>query len=193
MKTIRVAEYKYTGKPLNWAISAWTGLFNPGTPRYSHTEIWIPDENGLFGGYDGHLHGGYEGQYFGECFTSTMRGDWNGTVIRPASEVLTHSRRWDYFELEVEDVDYKEAVHLARVAAANNDGYDSPGLVSFFLPIRFGSGTKDICSEVALDFLRWCGIFTKDKMPSPRRLAAWIMQLGFKPIPLLSDSNRYHF
>ena len=117
MKTIRVAEYKYTGKPLNWAISAWTGLFNPGTPRYSHTEIWIPDENGLFGGYDGHLHGGYEGQYFGECFTSTMRGDWNGTVIRPASEVLTHSRRWDYFELEVEDVDYKEAVHLARVAA----------------------------------------------------------------------------
>jgi len=170
MKTIRVLEYKYTGKFLNWAISAWTGLFNWNTPRYSHSEIWWPDEFGKFFNSTGIV---------GECFTSTMRGDYNGTVIRPARSVIKYAGRWDYFEIEVDDPKFKSAECWARIAAKRNKGYDKPAVMSFFLPIRFGSSSKDICSETAYSFLLQCGVFEVAKIPSPRRLAKWLMKLGY--------------
>lgn len=166
MKTFRVLSYRAErdGHCLDDGISLWTKLFNWKTPPYSHAEIWLLDED--------------------KCFTSTMRGEWNGTVIRPASEVLTHPERWDYFEIQVEVAVYNAAVQKARLAAEANKGYDKPALLSFFFPIRFGSKGKDICSEVTERFLVWCDVFDKETKPSPRRLARNLMRLGYRPIHL---------
>ena len=103
-------------KLLDNLISGWTGLFNWGTIRASHVEIWVADETKksplcehgfcrrgtVFadGSRESHL-------WLGTCYTSTMRGDDNGTVKRPASGVLTHPERWCYVEVEVEELSCK--------------------------------------------------------------------------------------
>ena len=172
MASFRLLEYKNTDRWLNWSISAWTGLFNPGTPPYSHAEIYWPDEDGNWDN--------------GECFTSTMRGEWNGTVIRPAYEVLDHPENWDFFQFDdVDLVKFEAAKGLARIAANQNHGYDKPALLSFFLPFRFGSKKHDICSEVCERFMYHTGILPSATMPSPRRLASKVMERGYKPQPLL--------
>ena len=177
MKTIRLLNYKYTGKPLNFAISAYTKLFNWNTPPYSHSEIWFPGSaSDCFVDSLG---------FHGSCFTSTLRGKVNGTVIRPASQVLTHPSRWEFFEIPVEDTVYDQVYTKARAAALANEGYDKPACLSFFLPVRFGSGSRDICSEVTYRALCWAGIFSKPAMPSPRRQAKWLMALGYEPKQLV--------
>ena len=173
MKHIRVLNYKYTGKWLNWSISIWTGLFNKGTPPYSHSEIWFHREDRFKSKVD-------ETVFTGECFTSTMRGDVNGTVLRSAYMVVKHPERWEYFEISVEDNVYDQVYTKAKTAALANEGYDKPALLSFFFPVRFGSGVKDICSEVTYRALCWAGIFKKPAMPSPRRQARWLMDLGYE-------------
>jgi hypothetical protein len=168
--SVRLLQYKNTDRWLNWAISSYTGLFNPGTPPYSHAEIWWPgkDDEGLVD------------WYAGECFTSTMRGDLNGTVIRPVYEVLDHPENWDYCQFDnINPIKYQAAIGLARIAAKQNQGYDKPALLSFFFPVRFGSRKADICSETSERFLYHCGILPKATMPSPRRLARKIINSGY--------------
>ena len=95
MKKIRILLYKTPWKPklkylVNWLISLRTWS------KWSHIEIWTPDERLLFIGQD-HLM--KTKNFYGDCYTSTMRGEANGTVKRPASEVLKHPGNWDYSEI----------------------------------------------------------------------------------------------
>lgn len=191
---IRALHYradKNDGHKLDDRIAWWGGVWNPGTEPYSHSEIWIPDYpikgNGceenqwtypkfLGPGEDG--TGEFGIQYMGKCFTSTMRGEQNGTVIRPASEVLKNPHRWDYTEIEVEDDFANMAIARARTAVRNNQGYDKPAIASFFWPWRFGSKSKDICSEVSKRFCMWCNIVDNCKIESPRRWSRTLTRLG---------------
>ncbi len=168
---IRVLFYKAMrdGHIVDDGISLWTKLFNWNTPPYSHVEIWWP----LCGSFSK-----------GFCFTSTMRGEDNGTTVRPASEVLTHPERWDYVEILVDDDIANMAIARAREAAHNNKGYDKWALASFFGFRNAGSEGKDICSEVAYMFLVWCFVFFSKGRPSPRRLYKWLKKLGYRARPL---------
>ena len=103
MDFVRVLFYK-AGKDrtiIDNLISGYTGIFNPGTGPYAHTEIWWPDKDGRF------LNEGSDGcglfftGFAGECYTSSMRDGGVGTIVRPASEVLTHPERWDFAEIVI--------------------------------------------------------------------------------------------
>ena len=173
MTTIRIPFYiaGFDGHLLDNAISIWTKFFNWGTPPVSHTEIWWTDVGKFFAS--------------GECYTSTMRGKSNGTVIRSVWEVIQNPKRWLYFELCVPDEEFLFAKENARIAVENNQGYDKWTIASFFWFKRFGKSNQEICSEVAYSFLYDCGVFTtKGLCPSPRRLCRWLMNLGLKPIYL---------
>ena len=184
---MKIRELYYrAAKDKHWldnGISTWTKIFNWGTGPYSHAEIWWPDE-GEF-----KEHAFVDDEYIGECFTSTMRGKDNGTVIRPAREVLKHPERWDYIEREVPDDIAREAIHNARVAARNNQGYDKACIAGFFLPWRIRSKDKDICSEIAQKFLVWIKIFPKYKVWSPRRLSKRSVSKGGVIRPLVKKEK----
>ena len=183
---LRVLFYRAErdGHWLDDGISLWTKLFIWKTKPYSHCEVWWPDAEGRF------LNEGSDGVglfftgFAGECFTSTMRGKHNGTVIRPAYTVLTHPERWDYCEILVSDNVGEMAKENARLFAENNEGYDLLCILGFFLPWRLRSYDKDICSEVVQKFLCWCRVFSEFKVWSPRRLSAKLIEKGYKIVPL---------
>ena len=180
---IRIAYYiaAKDGKWLDNFISGWTKIWNPGTLPFSHCEIWMSDRENRFNCW---LMGG---DYTGECFTSTLRPPAKGTVLRPASDVFTHPKRWYITEIEVEDNLYRIARNWAKIRVACNKGYDKMTIASFFWPWRFGRGKEQaICSERCYQFMCECGIFTdKTKCPSPRRLYSWLADIGYKTKPLV--------
>ena len=191
MKTFRVLFYKSKvgdGKWIDNAISLWTMFFNWGTKNYSHCEVWLPDENGEFQEPDWD-----EGKYsfVGQCFTSTMRDKIDGTVIRPASEVLKHHERWDYCEGEAEDADYENAVAWAYAKVAENEGYGKRTIGRFFMPIwlfkllRLEEENKDICSEVAEMFCIIAKWICEKLFRSPRRLSRKLIKKGYVIKPLV--------
>lgn len=176
---IRVLYYRAErdGHVLDDGISAWTWLFNPGTGPYSHVEIWIP-----------HPDFGFEYKtivgYTGMCYTSTMRGEDNGTVMRSADKVLKHPERWDYTEIDVEPRLVAHAVQMAEARVERNQGYAKVAIAGFFLPIRIQSKDKRICSEETQHFLVWCEVFHDYATWSPRRLSRKITDLGHEIKPL---------
>ena len=177
MDSVRVLFYKAArdGKIIDNAISIHTWLPNPGTGPYSHTEIWWPDEDG-----------NYEN---GECYTSSMRNGGVGTVIRPASEVLTHPERWDFVEIVISrEPVLATAIELAREAVVNNKGYDLLAILSFFLPFRVHSRKKQICTEAVQTFLYNCGIFTRIHVFSPRRISKRLIEMGYRIRPLSTEA-----
>ncbi len=110
-----------------------------------------------------------------ECFTSTMRGELNGTVIRPASEVFVRPERWMVIKMYKMDFIFNRAWSLAVVAAKYNKGYDKKCIIGFFLPWRIHDKLKNICSEAVQMFLVWCGTFVILKVWSPLRLVRKIL------------------
>ncbi len=178
-------------------ISLWTGLFNWWTPGYSHVEVWIQDENGDFviPTYTPNFYRGPSAEDFlnvGTCYTSTMRGDDNGTVSRPASTVFTHPKRWEYIEFEVTDESFEAAKAWADERVKNNKGYSKRDLLRFAMPLwllkrlKIADPAREICSEHgegwAIRLLRtgplfWyfrgaigLGLLDKILIRSPRRL-----------------------
>ncbi len=137
-------------------ISLWTGLFNPFTPGYSHWEGWVPRENGgqfvQFKQIPDDIYGEIAG-YFGTCYTSTMRGNDNGTVSRPASTVFTHPERWEYIEFEVTDESFEEAKAWADERVAGKHKYSMKDIRRFFMPLwllrklKWDDPDREICSE----------------------------------------------
>ena len=184
---IRVLFYKHNHPFVNLAIQVWTGLFNWRTKPYSHCEIWVPDGKGRFGGgfiYDP----SFAVAYGGTCYTSTMRGEYNGTVKRPAGEVLNHPDRWDYFEIEISDFDYKRLLIDMDSDCSVNDGYGVRMLLQFFNPfakMRVQDARYPVCSgrvqkwlvkNIAQFIRAWC----KQMLWSPRRLSRKLVKLGYK-------------
>lgn len=149
---------------LDDAISWWTWLFNPGTPGYSHVVVWVPGKDGYFD-FEAmerrHSDDDYEtvdAGFLGICYTSTMRGDNNGTVSRPASEVFTNPKRWEYLEFEVTDESFEEAKADADAKVKKNIGYAMRTIARFFMPLpmlkwplirklKLDDPEREICSE----------------------------------------------
>ncbi len=135
-------------------ISLWTGLFNWFTPGYSHMSVWIESDFRDFKAYVlDYEHKAKFLSFTGTCYTSTMRGDDNGTVSRPASAVFTNPPRWEYMELEVTDESFEEAKAWADERVRLNKGYSKRDLLRFAMPLWMLKGLKiadpdrEICSE----------------------------------------------
>ncbi len=135
-------------------ISLWTGLFNWWTPGYSHWEGWTAGQNRNFKIFSHDIDSEMTHPIFvGTCYTSTMRGDDNGTVKRPASEVFTHPKRWEYIEFEVTDESFEVAKAWADERVKNNKGYSKRDLLRFAMPLwmlkklKIADPDREICSE----------------------------------------------
>jgi hypothetical protein len=115
-----------------------------------------------------------------------MRGDDNGTVMRPASKVLKNPKRWFYYELECDDADFDMAMLWAETACKNNKGYGKRTLLKF-IGINWIDKLRKICSQISYKWGVLCENFPMPKgkddgkfVISPRRLAAMCEKLGLE-------------
>lgn len=215
MKTFKIAWYKAKigdGKVLDDGISAYTTFFNAlglvvclqfkmawqvVKRRYSHVEIWWPDKDGNFRvgkrkNNKRFLRGRYihsmEYSCVGECFTSTMRGNYNGTIIRPASEIFKHPKRWDITTITISDKNFERAKNWAIYQAVHNLGYNKKTIGSFFNPFRKtkkpDETEQNICSVASQGFSWMAGLFKIWHIWSPIKFWWKINKLGFKTEPL---------
>ena len=163
MKVI-VASYKYTGKPLNWLISAYTGIFNPMSDPSSHVEMVMP----------------MMGKYM--CFSSTNRDGAKGTRWEDPQKVFKHPDRWKFYEKEYTD---EQILDMVKKADSILDlPYDWWGIAGF--GTLFGQVLNDkekwYCSEAC-----WFMIDKWIKRISPRRFCVWIVtKLKFRPVRYLT-------
>lgn len=161
----RVLFYKSKWGDGHWIdnlISLWT------RSKYSHVEIWLPNEIGKFRGNLGRI--------YGTCWTSTMRGEDNGTVMRDASGVIQNPERWDYIEL---DVIFVEQMMLYMEGAVNNNmGYSKWDLLKFASLYHFDDKTRNICSEFCNNALFFAMILKKFGIVSPGKLHKILTKLG---------------
>lgn len=201
MKKFRVVFYKAKwgdGHKIDNLIDIWTMLINlPYVTyksklnfkevrkfikefNYSHVEKWEP-------------YGTYRiprscDWWNGKMSTSTMRdAPYNGTIERPAREVLIHVDRWDAAEFEVNLISYMTAHEWELNELDNNLGYAKEDLLKFFPVVRYFAEDprRNICSEFVHNFMVKCGIFLKFRVLSPR-LLAWLIykDLGKKIVPV---------
>ena len=154
-------------------ISWWTWPGNIGTGPYSHVEVWLPDEDGRFGvTYEDLEWEVPRKAYIGTAFTSTMRGENNGTVKRPASKVLKHPERWDYKEFEIDENLYLQGKYWMNKKVRDNKGYSFRDIGKFFGLGFLADESRDICSEFGHNY----GVIIMLLKPpfnvvSPRRLS----------------------
>ena len=204
MNKIRVLFYKtkIDGKFLDNGISDWTWLlaFVRGDWKalkydYSHMEIWLEEQEGYgFASVEFNDTGTAPEtiHYLGQCFSSTTRGSANGVRFAPASEVLKHPERWDYIEIDLDEVygymfnaegdefaDIRACYGNKRIADAMSwakkqlgKPYDYKGILGFFWPKPIHHPDKWYCSEICMQFLKIAWITDKRyKRISPRRSA----------------------
>lgn len=154
-------------------ISWWTWPWNIGTPPYAHVEAWLPDKWQTFFQVDN--------KYSGVCYSSTMRGEANGTRKEFAQVILRNPSRWDYIEVEIEEDLYYAMKAWMDIQVDHNQGYDFKAILSFFWPKRFHNGDKYICSEFCYCAAVYAGIFSLPfKVVSPRRFARMLVRAGHR-------------
>jgi len=181
-KKIRVLFYvtpKFKWKYLvNWLITIWTWC------RYSHCELWTPSEAA-------HNKGDFVNQnrvtrclepcdYYGTCYSSTMRGDDNGTRSADASLVLKHPENWIYFEIPVTDEQYSLLTTEMTHDVIYNEGYSRWDLLKFISPIHFPDSKRNICSEAVNNWLVTIGILKGWGIVSPKKLYKKLRKIGYK-------------
>ncbi len=193
MKKFRVLHYKsgIDGKVVDNAIGFWTKLMNLWDwktwflPAYSHSEIWVPDENGVFS-----IPHGPSTFYFGTCYSSTMGqirtegAQVNGTRKLLASVMLKHPERWDYTEFEVRDTAFTLGDDYMENEVGLNEGYAKRDISKFFPIIRHfvkQDKRRNICSEFVHNACVMFRVLLRPfKVISPLRLARkmpWIRNL----------------
>jgi len=151
--------------------------------NYSHVEEWSPDDVGLFSNIP--TYADPAPILYGECYSSTTRGEANGVRFAPACEVLHNPERWDYIEFDVPD----NLVRTVKPLLRNKVGrkYDFSGIYGFALPWNPQNPFKEYCSELCC-WTAWlyCILMGKlIKRISPRRLAKLLVQAGGVIKPLL--------
>ena len=179
MKRIRCLFYIGKGTAINKTISAWTWTWNMDTPldlAISHGEIWTADEAGTFWHDTVYSKAGdplYLARYAGDCWTSTLRDDAKGTVVRDARLVLTHPEHWIYQEFEVPERNeltieqerdwifsvfdapyisrgtYSDGLAYMQYEVDNNQGYATRDLYKFVPVLRhiIRDKERNICTE----------------------------------------------
>lgn len=202
-KKLRLLFYRpqADGKWIDNAIAAWTRLWNLNAPENlicSHVEIWIPQDGCIFeAGEDA------AGRkiYSGNCYSSTMgqirSKNTIGSGVRKASaaDILKHPQRWYYCEFECSDEKtYEKLIMGMEKDVANNQGYDTKLIWSFFWIRRNSQGDKNkyICSEFCFKHIRKMLINEYCKFPamlekieklkpsmSPLRGAYALYKMGF--------------
>ena len=194
-KRIRILLYKTPKFKLkylvNWLISIRT------LSKYSHCEVWEADEDGEFfkmhqgtqgnvecsDGPNGTCHATitlpiYEWSFLGTCYTSTMRGEANGTVKRDASKVLDHPEHWDYIEVEVEA--YQQMMLYMNNQVENNKGYSKWDILKFISPWHFADNKRNICSEFVNNALFFGLVIKGFGIVSPAKVYKKLKKLGYE-------------
>ncbi len=190
----RCLWYIYRGHWLNRGILAATWLPNIGTEPVSHCEVWERYYPGAFS-YLFETDTGYETAYYGQCWTSTTRDDDDGTVVRPAAQVLTNPERWYYTEHEVDKFLFHYAKTFADARVHANKGYSYRDLSRFIMPLwllkvtRLADNGREICSEHVAQWLVDMGVLDKNTIPSPRRLCRHTVLATGSPLKRLSDDK----
>ncbi len=199
MVKVRELWYVNNKKLLNRAIAAATWLPNMGTEPVSHTSLWEPNEDGKFRNpcscYDKpddctecNVRG-----FAGQCWTSTTRDDANGTVVRPASQVLDHPENWYYTEHKVLKERFEYAKRQAQKRVDTNKGYSIKDLSRFIMPLwmlkglRLADPSREICSEHVETWARDMDILEELRIRSPRRLCKQVVLATGSPLRRLVD------
>lgn len=154
--------------------------------NFSHQEIWLPDEDGIFGGAipigKYRKDNAHQIIFYGECFSSTTRGHWKGVRFAPAREVIgKHPDRWRYIECEVDAERLEVAVAEAkRLVGAKYDYWAI--ILGFLNPIPVQDSKRWYCSEICNWFEFLCRIARKlFKRISPRREAYELAKVWGEP------------
>ena len=195
MAKIKIIFYKPRFGDGHWldnAISLWTWLISAKNRKvgpYSHVEIWTPDFTGLFRRSGGtvYLADTREVCYkrVGKCWTSTMRGKDNGTVKRPAREVIQNPKRWDVCEVEVTGEQYTHLLSCMKIEVDSNIGYAKKDLLKFIVGVWHDPDeSRNICSEFVNNMLYFTNVLTDHCIVSPRRLAYKLIQSGYEIKPM---------
>ena len=160
----------------NWLISIRT------MSKYSHCEIWVPDGDGTFmyPSPDPESDTWYTIGPFGTCYTSTMRGDVNGTVKRDASLVLDHPEHWHYVEIPLTDEQYKFLILAMDMDVANNKGYSRWDILKFVSPIHIEDNERNICSEACNNWLVYIAIIKGFGIVSPAKVLKKLLKCGYE-------------
>jgi hypothetical protein len=184
---IRIIFYKAKwgdGSFIDNAINIWTWLIsakNREVGDYAHVEVHEADERGVFIGIDHLLK---TETVYGTCWTSTMRGEDNGTVKRDAHTVLKHPDRWSYCEVEVSEAEMAIGLAYMTKEVCNNKGYSFKDTGKFFGLGILADKSRNICSEFCNNFAVKARILTGWGVISPRRLAYKLKQAGYEIKPL---------
>ena len=194
---IRELWYVNNKKLLNRAIAAATWLPNMGTEPVSHTSEWEPGDVGQFAWRDPAPtpYGVGKMRYYGQCWTSTTRGDANGTVVRPASGVLDHPENCYYTEHEVDVGVFEFARMLAHRRVYGNKGYSWRDLFRYVMPLwllkatRLADNGREICNEHVESWNVDMGVLDKRLLRSPRRLCKAIVLATGSPLRRLIDGK----
>jgi len=172
----------FDGHCIDNIISLGTMPLNWGTGNYSHVEFWVPDEHGRF--ID------EEGNVCGFCYTSTMRGENDGTVCQPANTVIGNLDRWDGIKVDVAGALFALARANADIRVANNKGYAKKDLTRFVFPLNVHKflglydTSREICSEHCETWAIDMDILYNVTLPSPRRLSKRLVDTSLEVKPL---------
>ena len=158
---------------------------NWGTESYIHAEKWRSDCSGRFVDK--------RGGYVGTLFTSTLRGDNKGTVIRPAREVLRKPENWHCCEVEHRSSNYWAAMQWAHEQARTNRGYGFRDLGKHIGIPFLSDPLRNICSEAVHNFDVKGGAnfdgqgdeFKEMGCPDPRTLSRLYEKAGITIKPLI--------
>lgn len=192
----------FKAKSISAGIIAWTSVlaiiqldFKALKYNFSHVEEWFPDKHGNFGGIlpvgRRRTYNAHQALFKGECFSSTTRGDAKGTRFIPANELLHHPERWDYIEVECDNV--QEVYDWCKSQVGRK--YDYWGLFGFFSPINIQHSQWWYCSEIiarAANLAKRLGklILKLYKRISPRRLASKLAKKYGEPVSLWAKKGK---
>ena len=195
---IRFLLYKagIDGKYLDNGIAGWTQLINSWRllnaeqrkivlAGYSHAEVWVPSEDGCFGGV--YMNGTVKA-FAGDCYTSTLGQIRNpnvpamsGTCKRPASQILRHPERWDIVKVLITQEQYNAMIEYLDYEVDWNQGYGKRDCLKFFGLGFLSSPHQNICSELVHNAGVTAEVLKGEfNIVSPLLLAILLVQAGHK-------------
>lgn len=186
----------FDGHPVGQAISFWTGIWTWFTPSYDHCEVWTQET--LSSTYKIYSFQGKELctdklVVHGTCWTSTMRGEHNGVVNRPASDILRNPGNWHYVEQELTPYQFETMEMWMNDRVADNKGYDKPAISKFFNPFKRESDwVRFVCSEFCQGAAFIAQIFNVKRLWSPRRLWKKLVKKTHLPTYDLATGKMIH-
>ena len=116
------------------------------------------------------------------CYTSTMRDEDNGTVVRDSGIVLRHPAHWDYIEFEISQMQYNVLIWWLDQKVAANKGYSRWDIMKFISPIHIQDVLRDICSEIVNNGCVVIMVIDGFGIPSPAKVAVKFVKKGHKII-----------